>query len=89
MASSRVDYLAERWRALLRRAQHRGCFVGVDEKAYPADFAVYTRDHPALRNIPGRWPMPPPLRWAQFEAFLRESGADRRLGVVIRDKSAA
>ena len=77
-----------RWRALLARAKQRGCFVGVDEKAYPADFAVFARYHPALREIPGRYPLPAPLSWAQFEEFVRASGADRRTGVTIRDGSA-
>ena len=75
----------ERWRALLARARRHGGFVGVDEKAYPADFAVFARYHPALRAIPGRFPLPPPLSWTQFETFLRESGADRRTGVKLRD----
>ena len=73
----------ERWRALLRHARQRGCFVGVDEKAYPADFAVFARYHPALRKIPGRHPLPPPLSWAQFEEFISQTGADRRTGVTI------
>jgi hypothetical protein len=50
----------ERWRALLARAQRRGHFVGVDENAYPADFAVFAGCHPALRQIPGRLPLPAP-----------------------------
>ena len=78
----------ERWRALLARARRRGCFVGVDEKAYPADFAVFARYHPALREIPGRLPLPAPLSWAQFEAFARESGADRRTGVSLQAPSS-
>jgi hypothetical protein len=75
----------ERWRALLARAKRRGCFLGVDEKSYPADFAVFARYHPALRKIPGRYQLPAPLAWVQFEDFIRESGADRRTGVTIRD----
>jgi hypothetical protein len=78
----------ERWRTLLARARQRGCFVGVDEKAYPADFAVFARYHPALREIPGRFQPPAPLSWAQVEDFVRESGAGRRTGVVIRDGPA-
>ena len=75
----------ERWHSLLARARQRGRFVGVDEKAFPADFAVFARYHPALRQIPGRYPLPAPLSWAQFQAFVRETGADRRAGVTIRD----
>jgi len=73
-----------RWRTLLARARQRGPFVGVDEKAYPADFAVFARYRPALREIPGRCLLPAPLSWAQFQAFVRESGADRRTGVTIQ-----
>ena len=50
----------ERWRTILARARQRGRFVGVDEQAYPADFAVFARYNPALRRIDGRRPMPPP-----------------------------
>ena len=32
-----------RWRGLLARARAHGRFVGVDEKAYPADFATFAR----------------------------------------------
>ena len=74
----------ERWRALLARARDRGCFVGVDEQADAADFAVFARYHPALRQIDGRWPVPPPLSGEQVEDFLRQSGAERRTGVTIR-----
>lgn len=63
----------ERWRALLDRARVRGRFVGVDEKAYPRDFATFARYHPALRAIPGRCPMPSPLGFDQLEAFLRDT----------------
>jgi hypothetical protein len=77
----------ERWRDLLARARQRGRFVGVDEDAYPADFAVFARYHPALRAIPGRFPLPAPLSWAQFETFVRESGADRRAGVTMDNGS--
>ena len=35
------------------RRRRQGGFVGVDEKAYPVDFAVFARYHPALRAISG------------------------------------
>ena len=78
----------ERWRSLLTRARQRGCFVGVDEKAYPADFAVFARYHPALRKISGRFPLPAPLSWAEFEQFIGRTHADRRTGVTIRGASS-
>jgi hypothetical protein len=79
----------ERWRGLLARARQHGRFVGVDEKAYPADFAVFARYHTALREIPGRHPLPPPLSWGEVEDFLGQSGAARRAGVSIREASGA
>jgi hypothetical protein len=75
----------ERWRALLDRARRQGRFVGVDEKAYPADFATFARYHPAIRAIPGRHPLPPALRWDQLETFLRQNEVAARTGVTIRD----
>jgi hypothetical protein len=77
----------ERWRTLLARAREGGRFVGVDEHAYPADFAVFARYNPALRRLDGRWPVPPPLSWGEVEDFLGQSDAARRSGVSIREVS--
>ena len=35
----------EHWRKILRRARKEGTFIGVDESAYPRDFAVFVRYH--------------------------------------------
>jgi hypothetical protein len=78
----------ERWRSLLAHARQHGRFVGVDEKAYPADFAVFARYHTALREIPGRHPLPAPLSWRQVEDFLDQSGAAPSSGVSIRDATS-
>lgn len=43
--------------ASLARARQGGRFVGVDERAYPADYAVLARYNPALRGLVGRWPV--------------------------------
>lgn len=67
------------------RARQGGRFVGVDERAYPADYAVLARYNPALRGLEGRWPVPPPLSWAQVESCLDRSGAARRPGISIWD----
>lgn len=64
----------ERWRAILSRAGARGRFVGVDERAFPRDFAVFVRFHRAMRRVPGRVPMPEPLPLADLDAFLGEAG---------------
>jgi len=74
-----------RWRGLLARARAHGRFVGVDEEAYPADFATFARYQPALRALPGRFPLPPPLGWDQVETFLSRSDIAARAGVTIRD----
>jgi len=75
----------ERWRGLLARARAHGRFVGVDEKAYPADFATFARYHSALRALRGRFPLPPPLGCNQLETFLAQSDIAARAGVTIRD----
>ena len=64
----------ERWRALLSRAAKRGAFVGVDERAYPRDWATfvrYNRDLPGV--IPARYPMPGYLTLPQLDEFLATS----------------
>jgi hypothetical protein len=77
----------ERWRTILARARQQGRFVGVDEQAYPADFAVFARYNPALRRIGGRRPMPTQLSWARIEDFLGRSLAPRRPGISICEVS--
>ena len=49
-------------------------FVGVDERAYPRDFAVFVRYHDdLLRKIDARYAPPPPLSLAELEHFLNET----------------
>ena len=78
----------ERWCGFLARARARGRFVGVVEEASPAVFATFARYHPALRAIPGRCPLPPPLTWGQLETFLDQSDIAARAGVTVRDAAA-
>jgi hypothetical protein len=67
----------ERWRGILARARRHGSLLGGDPKAYPADFAVFARYHPALHRIPSRCPMPTQfLTVEQLAEFLAQS-ADR------------
>jgi hypothetical protein len=40
----------EHWRRILRRARKEGAFIGVDESAYPRDFAVFARYHFDLKR---------------------------------------
>ncbi len=67
----------ERWRAILSRACKRGEFIGVDEEAYPRDFATFVNYYTDLKKkIVARYPLPGPLALSQLDAFL-EQRADR------------
>lgn len=61
----------EHWRRILLRARKEGAFLGVDERAYPRDFAVFVHYHSDVkRKIHSRYPMPPPLTLNQLDDFL-------------------
>ena len=61
----------ERWRGILARARKRGVFAGVDEQAYPRDFAVFVRYYFDLqRKIVSRYPMEPAVTLNELESFL-------------------
>jgi hypothetical protein len=65
-----------RWQAILRRARQHGDFLGVDIKAYPRDFAIFTNYHRAVqRQIVARYLRPNPLTLGQLDAFLEQAGA--------------
>lgn len=62
---------APRWRELIERVGGGG-FIGVDEDAYPRDFAGLKRYHEDLKQRGPRYPMPEePLRIADVEEALR------------------
>jgi hypothetical protein len=64
----------EDWRALLRRAQRLCAFVGVDERSYPRDFAVFVRYcYDLQRKIAARYPLPGPLMPERLDRFLRDN----------------
>ncbi|MGH7826272.1 MAG: hypothetical protein ACREQ7_14000 [Candidatus Binatia bacterium] len=64
----------ERWRRILGRANKAGKFVGVDESAYPRDFAIFVRYYFDLkRKIRSRYPMPPPVTLNQLDDFLQKA----------------
>jgi hypothetical protein len=47
--------------------------VGVDERAYPRDFAVFVRyDFDLKRKILSRYPIPPPLALNRLDEFLKQ-----------------
>jgi hypothetical protein len=65
----------ERWRALLARAARHGAFLGVDRRAYPRDFATFSRYYWAIQEqIAARYPVPGPLALSELDAFLAEAG---------------
>jgi hypothetical protein len=43
---------ARTWQDIAGRARHRGRLLGVDPRAFPADFAVFARYTSALRSLP-------------------------------------
>ena len=64
----------EEWRAILGRARKKGAFVGVDERAYPRDFAVFVRYYYDLqRKIQARYPMPPSVALNRLDEFLSQA----------------
>jgi hypothetical protein len=64
----------EQWRQLGHRAARGTGFIGVDERAFPRDFAVFVRYHfDFLRKIRARYPMPSALTLAELNEFLREA----------------
>ncbi len=69
----------ERWRAIIGRARKGGGFVGVDEEAYPRDFASFGRYNPAMRDIPARYPVPGPLSLDQLARFVAETAGNYRI----------
>jgi hypothetical protein len=66
----------QQWREPLRRARIQGAFLGVDERAFPRDFAVFIRYYfDVRRKIHARYPMPPALTLKELDEFLdRNSG---------------
>jgi hypothetical protein len=63
---------AGQWSDLLRRARVDGGFAGVDPDRYPSDPRTFFRFPQALRAVPDRFPLPPPLTLAAFTGFIEE-----------------
>jgi hypothetical protein len=63
----------DEWRRILRRARRTGRFIGVDEREYPCDFAVFIRYNTDAKTIPARYPLPGPLTLRQLDAFLDQA----------------
>lgn len=66
-----------RWKDLLARAAETGAFLGVDEKAYPLDFATFIRYQPQFkRRLPIRKRRSRQLRLQFFEELLAETAGE-------------
>ncbi|MGH9162557.1 MAG: hypothetical protein ACRD2X_21530 [Vicinamibacteraceae bacterium] len=63
----------ERWKELLRRARTTGRFLGVDERAFPRDFACFVRYYTDLKKyVRARVPIVRPLSIEELEQFATE-----------------
>lgn len=71
---------AERWRGLTARARRRGFYLGVDERRFPRDFAVFTRFQRSLKALTPRHPLPAPLPLREFERFMAVRGGEFAVG---------
>jgi hypothetical protein len=68
-----------RWKQILARAWRGGCLLGVDERAFPRDFASFVRHHTDLEaRVPVRSPAPP-LSIDVFEELMHEVASDDRV----------
>ncbi|RFU20412.1 hypothetical protein [Geodermatophilus marinus] len=65
---------AATWQRLAGRARHRGRLLGVDPRAFPADFAVFARYAGALRSLPDAGLPRTPLALDDALAGLRGAG---------------
>ncbi|MFW6264418.1 MAG: hypothetical protein ACOC3E_02740 [Cyanobacteriota bacterium] len=65
----------EEWRTALKRAKFRGEFVGVDENAYPRDFASMVGYHNDLKEkVSDHYPLPDSLSLEQLDQFIENKG---------------
>lgn len=65
------------WQALLNHGRKPGAFVGVNPRAYPADFGVFRHYHTTLpRLIQARHAIPPVLAVEQVERAMARLGLE-------------
>lgn len=63
----------QEWRSVLKRAKQRGEFVGVDENAYPRDFAAMMRYYTDLKEkFSERYSLPASLTLEQLDRFIEK-----------------
>ncbi|GAA2788669.1 hypothetical protein [Saccharopolyspora taberi] len=61
------------WRELAAHARSSGVLLGVDQRAFPRDFAGLVRAHRELARVRPRYAMPEPLGFAEVEPLLRHA----------------
>jgi len=66
---------ADQWRRLLARAGVAGWFAGVSPRRYPSDPRTFFGFRSALRAIPQRQTVPPPLALSTVTGFLGQRAA--------------
>ena len=70
----------DEWSRILKLGGGRTSFLGVDEGAYPRDFAVFVRYHEDLvHKVRSRYPIPTPLSLAELNEFLNQSNISYRV----------
>jgi hypothetical protein len=70
----------DEWRRIITAGSRAAYFVGVDERAYPRDFAVFVRYYEALiQSFQARYPIPAPLTTDGLEEFLRQTDGRYRV----------
>lgn len=71
--------LPAQWQEVLNAATQCGRFVGVDERAYPADLAVYFRYARTLEAMAAGGTAPPALPLSALHDYLRVEGSGERV----------
>ena len=61
------------WQELAGHARNSGTLLGVDQRAYPRDFAAAVRAHRELTRVRPRYEMPEPMGFAEVEPLLRHA----------------
>jgi hypothetical protein len=70
----------EQWRRLFAHARKLADFIGVDEAAFPRDFAVFVRYHyDFLQKIAARRPHLPALTLSELDEFLGRTRSQYRV----------
>jgi hypothetical protein len=64
---------AVRWREIVSRASQVGRVLDLDLERFPRDVSTYLGFQEALREIPSRYPIPPPIPITEVDAFFAES----------------